>query len=43
MDYVKLGRTGLEVSRICPGCMSSGSPSSKTQPWALDERESPQG
>jgi len=22
MEYVKLGRTGLEVSRICLGCMS---------------------
>jgi aryl-alcohol dehydrogenase-like predicted oxidoreductase len=40
MDYVKLGRTGLEVSRICLGCMSYGSPESKTQPWALDERAS---
>jgi 1-deoxyxylulose-5-phosphate synthase len=40
MDYVKLGRTGLEVSRICLGCMSYGSPASKTQPWALDERDS---
>jgi 1-deoxyxylulose-5-phosphate synthase len=40
MEYVKLGRTGLEVSRICLGCMSYGSPGSKTQPWALDERES---
>jgi aryl-alcohol dehydrogenase-like predicted oxidoreductase len=40
MDYVKLGHTGLEVSRICLGCMSYGSPASKTQPWALDERDS---
>jgi 1-deoxyxylulose-5-phosphate synthase len=40
MEYVKLGRTGLEVSRICLGCMSYGSPASKTQPWALEERES---
>ncbi|HVW67793.1 MAG TPA: aldo/keto reductase, partial [Steroidobacteraceae bacterium] len=40
MDYVKLGHTGLEVSRICLGCMSYGSPASKTQPWALDERGS---
>ena len=40
MDYIKLGRTGLEVSRICLGCMSYGSPASKTQPWALDERDS---
>ena len=40
MDYVKLGHTGLEVSRICLGCMSYGSPASTTQPWALDERDS---
>lgn len=40
MDYVKLGRTGLEVSRICLGCMSYGSPASKTQPWSLDEHDS---
>jgi aryl-alcohol dehydrogenase-like predicted oxidoreductase len=26
MDYVKLGRTGLDVSRICLGCMSYGVP-----------------
>ena len=24
MDYVKLGRTGLDVSRISLGCMSYG-------------------
>jgi aryl-alcohol dehydrogenase-like predicted oxidoreductase len=40
MDYVKLGRTGLEVSRICLGCMSYGSPASRTQSWALDEHDS---
>ena len=26
MDYVRLGTTGLEVSRICLGCMSFGDP-----------------
>jgi aryl-alcohol dehydrogenase-like predicted oxidoreductase len=25
MQYVKLGRTGLKVSRLCLGCMSYGS------------------
>ncbi len=24
MEYVKLGNTGLEVSKICLGCMSFG-------------------
>jgi len=40
MDYVKLGHTGLEVSRICLGCMSYGAPASRTQSWALDEKDS---
>jgi aryl-alcohol dehydrogenase (NADP+) len=38
MDYVKLGSTGLTVSRICLGCMTYGS---KTwRDWVLDEEES---
>lgn len=40
MDYVKLGRTGLEVSRICLGCMSYGHPDRGTHPWSLDEESS---
>jgi 1-deoxyxylulose-5-phosphate synthase len=36
MDYVKLGATGLEVSRICVGCMSFGVPSRGSHPWSLD-------
>ncbi len=27
MDHVCLGTTGLQVSRICLGCMSYGEPS----------------
>ena len=38
MDYVRLGRTGLKVSRLCLGCMSYGSP--KWRPWVLDEEAS---
>jgi aryl-alcohol dehydrogenase-like predicted oxidoreductase len=41
MEYVKLGRTGLEVSRICLGCMSYGVPERGTNhPWSLDEEAS---
>ena len=28
MEYVSLGTTGLQVSRICLGCMSYGEPDS---------------
>ncbi len=37
MEYVKLGRTGLDVSRICLGCMSYADASKGGHPWALDE------
>jgi 1-deoxyxylulose-5-phosphate synthase len=40
MKYVKLGATGLTVSRICLGCMSYGEPSRGGQPWTLDEATS---
>jgi 1-deoxyxylulose-5-phosphate synthase len=36
MQYAKLGRSGLTVSRICLGCMSYGNP--KWRPWVLDEQ-----
>ncbi len=36
MDYVTLGDTGLQVSRICLGCMSYGEPTRGNQPWSLD-------
>jgi len=38
MDYVRLGNTGLKVSRLCLGCMTYGS--SKWRPWVLDEEAS---
>jgi aryl-alcohol dehydrogenase-like predicted oxidoreductase len=40
MDYVKLGSTGLEVSRICLGCMSFGEPNRGAHPWSLPEEAS---
>ncbi|HEY9476470.1 MAG TPA: aldo/keto reductase [Mycobacteriales bacterium] len=40
MEYTKLGRTGLEVSRLCLGCMSYGEPNQGNQPWSLGEEQS---
>ena len=40
MEYVKLGKTGLKVSRICLGCMTYGVPERGTHPWSLVEEES---
>ena len=37
MDYINLGNTGLQVSRICLGCMSYGEPTRGNQPWSLDK------
>jgi 1-deoxyxylulose-5-phosphate synthase len=39
MDYIRLGSTGMKVSRICLGCMSYGRPTERW-PWALDEEAS---
>lgn len=38
MDYVNLGRAGIQVSRICLGCMTYGDP--KWRPWVLNEVDS---
>ncbi len=40
MKYTKLGRTGLDVSRICLGCMSYGDAARGGHQWVLDEEES---
>ncbi len=38
MDYVRLGSTGLKVSRLCLGTMTYGTPA--WRPWVLDEETS---
>ena len=40
MDYVKFGKTGLDVSRLCLGCMTYGIPDRGPHPWTLDEEKS---
>ncbi len=42
MKYVKLGSTGLDVSKICLGCMSYGSSDRGSHSWTLDEDTSRQ-
>jgi 1-deoxyxylulose-5-phosphate synthase len=39
MEYVRLGRTGLEVSRICLGCMSYGVPDRGNHAWSIGEED----
>ncbi len=40
MEYTKLGNSGLEVSKICLGCMSFGEPERGYPSWSLPEEQS---
>src|SRR5580692_2177571 len=45
MEYIRLGKTGLKVSRICLGCMSYGEPAKGaltpgSHAWTLNEADS---
>jgi len=40
MQYTRLGRTGLEIARICLGCMSYGDPTWRGWSWVKDEADS---
>ena len=40
MEFIRLGKTGLKVSRICLGCMSYGNPHQGAHAWTLDEEKS---
>lgn len=37
MNYVRLGHSGLKVSRLCLGCMTYGDPA--WRPWVLKEEQ----
>lgn len=39
MQYVRLGQSGLKVSRICLGTMAYGDPSKGNHPWCMREEE----
>jgi aryl-alcohol dehydrogenase-like predicted oxidoreductase len=40
MHYRNLGRTGLEISPLCLGCMTFGAPERGDHPWTLPEQQS---
>jgi len=40
MEYTKLGNTGMDVSRICLGCMGFGDADGWIHKWALNEVDS---
>lgn len=40
MEYLKLGNSDLQVSRLCVGCMSFGDPASNFHAWTLNAEES---
>ena len=40
MEYVRLGQTGLKVSRICLGCMTYGVSERGAHTWTLSEDQS---
>lgn len=40
MNYIKLGKSDLEVSRICMGCMGFGDANQGQHRWTLDESAS---
>jgi len=40
LEYTKLGNTGLEISRLCLGCMGFGDAKRWIHPWVIDEESS---
>ena len=40
MEFTRLGQTGLQVSRICLGCMTFGDPDRGAHAWTLPEADS---
>ena len=40
MEYVRLGSTGMKVSRICLGCMGFGDPQHWVHKWVVNEENS---
>ena len=39
MEYIKLGKSDLKVSRLCLGCMSFGESGPRWFEWVLDQEK----
>ena len=39
MEYVKLGKSDLKVSRLCLGCMSFGEKKDEMNDWVLNQEQ----
>ena len=39
MEYIKLGKSDLNVSRICMGCMGLGNAATGQHNWTVDETQ----
>ena len=40
MEYTTLGKSGIEISPFCVGCMSFGDPTSNFHAWTLNPSQS---
>lgn len=40
MEYTKLGKSDIEISKLCVGCMSFGEPSSNFHEWTMNASDS---
>lgn len=39
MEYTKLGKSDIKISKLCVGCMSFGKPSADFHEWTLNQED----